>query len=124
MIQRLTNSLLKRARPLPGHPFLTCIHLPDVDGAVRASHHQVVICRTPLDDLDGKEVSRRQHDTLPLPETQQADRMVAGHRADAVLHPRLQRKHIRLYDNPKLQYLRTQWKVTDRLVGHKEVGVQ
>lgn len=74
-------------------PLLTCVHLPDVDGAVRASNHQVVICRTPLDDLDGEEVSRRQHDALPLPETEQADGVVAGHRADAVLHPILQRKH-------------------------------
>lgn len=74
------------------HPILTCIHLPDVDGAVGASHHQVVICRTPLDDLDGEEVPRRQHDALLLPETEQADRVVAGHGADAVLHPSLQRK--------------------------------
>lgn len=75
------------------HPVLTCVHLPDVDGAVSASNHQVVICGTPLDDLDGEEVSRRQHDALPLPEAEQADGVVAGHRADAVLHASLRRKH-------------------------------
>lgn len=74
------------------HAF-TCIHLPNVDGAIRASHHQVVVCWTPLDDLDREEVPWRQHDALPLPEAEQADGVVAGHRADAVLHPSLQRKH-------------------------------
>lgn len=69
---------------------LTCVHLPDVDGAVGAAHHQVVVGRTPLDDLDGEEVARGQHDALPLPEAEQAHRVVAGHGADAVLHPGLQ----------------------------------
>lgn len=87
----------------PGHPVLTCVHLPDVDRAIWASDHQVVICRTPLDDLDGEEVSRRQHDALPLPETEQADGVVARHRADAVLHPSLQRKHSAKHDDPKIR---------------------
>lgn len=73
--------------------FLTCVHLPDVDGAVRTSHNQVVVCRTPLDDLNGEEVSGRQHDALSLPETQQTDRVITGHRADAVLHTSLRRRN-------------------------------
>lgn len=79
------------ARFLPGkRSGLTCIHLPDVDGAVGASHHQVVVGRPPLDDLDGEEVSGRQHDALPLPQAEQADGVVAGHGANAVLHAGLQ----------------------------------
>lgn len=92
------NMLFKFLKPVQEHfskcneaaqPFLTCVHLPHVDGAIRATNHQVVVGRTPLDDLDGEEVSRGQHDALPLPETKQADGVVAGHRADAVLHPSL-----------------------------------
>lgn len=75
---------------------LTCVHLPDVDGAVGAAHHQVVVGRTPLDHLDGEEVARRQHDALPLPEAEQAHRVVAGHGADAVLHPGLQGRRARM----------------------------
>ncbi|TNN53580.1 hypothetical protein EYF80_036223 [Liparis tanakae] len=68
----------------------------NVDGAIGAAHHQVVVRRPPLNDLDGEEVSRRQHDAFPLPEAEQADGVVAGHGADTVLHPGLQqRKHRR-----------------------------
>lgn len=81
-----------RRKKSEGHQgqLLTCVHLPDVDRAVGAAHHQVVVGRTPLDDLDGEEVARGQHDALPLPEAEQAHRVVAGHGADAMLHPGLQ----------------------------------
>lgn len=65
---------------------LTCVHLPDIHGAIRAPNHKVVVRRAPFDDVDGEEVSRRQHDALPLPEAEQAHGVVTGHGADAVLH--------------------------------------
>lgn len=114
VFQHLPNSsekLPKKTRS--SHSVFTCVHLPDVHRAVRASHHQVVICWTPLDDLDGEEVSRCQHDALPLPETEQADGVVAGHRADAVLHPSLQRKNSRRQWSSKELQL---WNIADRLV--------
>lgn len=114
VFQHLPNSsekLPKKTRS--SHSVFTCVHLPDVHRAVRASHHQVVICWTPLDDLDGEEVSRCQHDALPLPETEQADGVVAGHRADAVLHPSLQRKNSRRQWSSKELQL---WNIPDRLV--------
>lgn len=104
-------------------PVLTCVHLPHIDGAVGASHHQVVVRRTPLDDLDGEEVSRRQHDALPLPETEQADRVVAGHRADTVLHPGLRRKHSGKPFKSNEVYLKTRWSVTDTLVEETELNL-
>lgn len=74
---------------------ITCVHLPDIHRAIRTSNHKVVICWAPFDDVDGEEVSRRQHDALPFPEAEQADRVVTGHGADAVLHSCLQSKHNR-----------------------------
>lgn len=74
---------------------ITCVHLPDIHGAIRTSNHKVVICWAPFDDVDGEEVSRRQHDALPFPEAEQADRVVTGNGADAVLHSCLQSKHNR-----------------------------
>lgn len=114
VFQHLPNSNEKlRKKTRSRHSVFTCVHLPDVHRAVRASHHQVVICWTPLDDLDGEEVSRCQHDALPLPETEQADGVVAGHRADAVLHPSLQRKNSRRQWSSKELQL---WNIADRLV--------
>lgn len=114
VFQHLPNSNEKlRKKTHSSHSVFTCVHLPDVHRAVRASHHQVVICWTPLDDLDGEEVSRCQHDALPLPETEQADGVVAGHRADAVLHPSLQRKNSRRQWSSKELQL---WNIADRLV--------
>lgn len=68
---------------------LTCVHLPDIDGAIRASHYQVVIGRAPFDDLDGEKVSGRKHDALLLPQTEQTNGMIAGYGANTVLHPSL-----------------------------------
>lgn len=84
----------QRMRIYPRH-LITCVHLPDIHRAIRTSNHKVVICRTPFDDVDREEVSRRQHDALPFPEAEQANRMVTGHGADTVLHSCLQSKHNR-----------------------------
>lgn len=72
------------------NPRLTCVHLPHVDRAVGAAHHQIIVTRPPFDDLDGEEVSGGQHDALPLSQTQQADGVIAGHRTHTVLHTRLE----------------------------------
>lgn len=64
---------------------LTSVHLPDVHRAIRASHHQVVIGRPPLDHLDWEEVAGCQHDAFLLPQTQQTHGVITGNGANTVL---------------------------------------
>jgi hypothetical protein len=45
---------------------MACLHLPDVEAAVRAADQQEILLRPPLDAHHGEDLSRGQHDTAPL----------------------------------------------------------
>ena len=70
----------------------TCLHLPDVDGAVSAADDEEVVQGSPLDHLDGEELSWCQHDALAFLEAEQCQRVVAGYRADTGQNTNLRKK--------------------------------
>ena len=81
------NPLKKTRKDSRGERILTCFHLPDVGGSVRAPDDEEVVERPPLDGGDWEDVSRGQHDGPALLERQQRHRVVGGHRAHAKLDP-------------------------------------
>src|SRR6218665_557464 len=67
----------------------TCFHLPDVDRSIGASNDHEVVVRSPLDSLNGEELSGSEHDALALLQREQRQRMVTGHGTNARQDTRL-----------------------------------